>query len=105
MIRGGFLAVFAAILLLFSINSGYVMGTTADNMSEIESELAEVDGEYQETKEQNLSIQESDLEGRSKLETGYYKAVVRPAYQFGHILLDMSENTIRVSAKVSYRYL
>lgn len=105
MFRGSILAVFVAILLLFSLHSGYAIGATADNMNEIESELGEIDSEYQETKEQNLSIEESDLEGRSKLETGYYKAVVRPAYQFGHILLDMSENTIRVSAKVSYRYL
>lgn len=105
MFRGGILAVFVAILLLFSLHAGYTLGSNADNMSEIESELAEIDTEYEETKEQNLSIQESDLEGRSKLETEYYRAVVRPAYQFGHILLDVSENTIRVSARFSYRYL
>ena len=105
MFRGAFLAFFAVVMLLFSLHTGYTIAATADNMSEIESELAEVDSEYQETKEQNLSIEQSDLEGMSKIEIGAYKSIVRPAYQFGHILLDMSENTIRVSAKVSYRYM
>lgn len=105
MFRGGILAVFVAILLLFSVHAGYTLGANADDMSEIESELAEVNSEYEETKEQNLSIQESDLEGRSKMEKGYYRGIVRPAYQFGHLLLDLSESTIRVSARVSYRYL
>jgi len=93
------------ILFLLSLHSGYVIGTHSDNMSEIESELSEVNNTYQETKEDNLSIQETDLEDMSKLETGYYKAVVRPVYEFGQFLLDMSENTIRVSARFSYRYL
>lgn len=105
MFRGSILAVFAAILLLFSIHSGYVLGTTAENMTEIESELDEIDSSYQETKEQNLSIQDSDLEDMSKLETVYYRAVVKPVYWFGRGLIDMSYEALERTAVYSYRNL
>ncbi|WLW38199.1 hypothetical protein [Halorubrum spindle-shaped virus-BLv25] len=105
MFRGSFLAVFAAILLLFSIHSGYVLGSNADSMKEVESELDDIDSSYQETKEQNLSIQEGDLQDMSKLEKGYYRTVVKPVYWFGRGLIDMSYEALERTAVYSYRNL
>lgn len=105
MFRGTFIFVFAVLIVLVSIHSGYVLGSNADSMKEVESELDEIDSSYQETKEQNLSIQQGDLQDMSKLKKGYYRAVVKPVYWFGRGLIDMSYEALERTAVYSYRNL
>lgn len=109
----GIAALMVFFILLVSVHSGYAIGTAAENETHLENQLDSVEDNYSETKETNLSTEpysvavedKPENEVVRKIEKGYYRVGVKPVYGFGRYILDVSENTIRVSAKVSYRYL
>ena len=109
----GIAALIVFFILIVSVHSGYAIGTAAENETHLEKQLNSVEANYSETKETNLSTEpysvaveyKPDNEVVRKIERGYYSVGVKSVYRFGRYLLDVSENTIRVSAKVSYRYL
>jgi hypothetical protein len=72
-------------------------------MTEIESELDTLESDYEQTKEENLTIKKSELEDMHKLEKGAYRATVGPLYWFGRSLIDLSYAVIERTAVFSYR--
>lgn len=97
---------FFAVLLIFSVQTGYEIGSTVDNRTELNSSLSEIESNYTETQEQNLTVSFSELEkGPNVLrqfERLYYNSVIKPIYWGARGALDMSYVTIKTVARATY---
>lgn len=100
--KGSSIVVIVVLTILVSIHSGYMIGENADSMKEVESELQEVNSNYTETKQQKLTITDSEMDNLSTVDRIAYIVVVKPVYWWGRGVLDMSYQATRATAIWAY---
>lgn len=98
------------LILAASLHSGYMIGSSVENSTELESELHEVEQNYTENRENISTESYSELDGSDNqyvrvLEKQYYRTIVKPMYSFAGFLLDASETVVKGTARATYRYL
>ena len=105
----GFALLFVVVMSLYT---GYQLGSTAENSTELNRSIDEIKTNFSETAENELTPEPySELEDRTDiellrpLEKTYYNTVIKPTYWFGRNMLEYSGMVIEWSARISYRYL
>lgn len=109
-LKGITFGILFVLIVLVGIDAGIAVAHDAENETELERELADIESDFEETKDENLTVSYDDHEPPDnivlqELERTYFNTIVKPLHWFGKGLLDVSYLVIETTARLTYGYV
>lgn len=112
-IRIGITGLIVLLILVMAVFTGYQVGTAAENKTELDREIQQIQTNYSETAENNLTANYSEYEsdyigvvpGVRTVDKALFYGIVKPVYWFGRSFLYGSADVIEGTARFSYNHL